>query len=515
MPATALKIRTLASALFFLLAAAPAGAAATSAGLYVSGRGSGHGIGMSQYGAAGYALHGQSYEQILGDYYAQTTVGHVSPSQPVTVLLRGGGPAVFSGADRIAGSRRRLDPATSYSVHAGGGRLQLVSVGGQPAGSYRAPLEVRGPGPLTLAGLGAYRGALVFRPGRRGGVMTVNAVGLDNYVRGVMAAEMPPSWPQQALEAQAVVARTYAITSRPAGAHFEVFDTTRSQVYEGVRAETPQTDAAVAATSGQVVEYDGNPVVTYFFASSGGETESVQNVFQVAPEPWLVGRMDPYDDSLGNPYYHWKLHFALSAARARLGRLVHGSLVGIRVIRRGVSPRVVTAEVVGTRGVALVSGAQLRQDLGTPSAWMSLTTVSVHGVRRSIAPPPDSTGTTTTPTPTPTTPTPTPTLTTTTPTTTTSPTTTAAQPPPTSGGGGIASQYRHTGRRRLQYLVSGTVFPGVPGAVVRVELAVAGAWRPVARGRISAGGRYAVAVAGPGRYRIMCLGIAGPQVTVA
>ena len=127
--------------------------------------------------------------------------------------------------------------------------------------------------------------------------MTVNAVGLDDYVRGVVSAEMPSNWPQQALDAQAVAARTYAITSHPIGADFDVYDNTSSQMYEGVKAETPASNAAVAATSGQVVEYDGAPVTTYFFASSGGETESVQNVFQIAPEAWLVGRPDPYDDS--------------------------------------------------------------------------------------------------------------------------------------------------------------------------------------------------------------------------
>ena len=167
---------------------------------------------------------------------------------------------------------------------------------------------------------------------------------------------MPSNWPQQALDAQAVAARTYAITSRPVGATFDVYDNTRSQMYEGVKAETAASNAAVAATSGQVVEYDGNPVETYFFASSGGQTESVQNVFQIAPEAWLVGRPDPYDDSLNNPYHRWKMSFSLNAASAKLGRLVEGSLEGIKVLQRGVSPRIVKAQVVGTKGAVTVTG---------------------------------------------------------------------------------------------------------------------------------------------------------------
>ncbi len=337
---------------------------------------------MSQYGAAGYALHGASYEEILHDYYAQTTLGHISPNRLVTVLLRAKGGAIFSGATAIKGwSVHKLNPAFNYSVERAGAKLRVV-LGRHLIGNFSAPLQVTGPRPLTLAGLGTYRGSFVFRPAANGaGVMTINAVGLDDYVRGVVSAEMPSNWPQQALDAQAVAARTYAITSHAIGAAFDVYDNTRSQMYEGVKAETASSNAAVAATSGQVVEYDGNPVETFFFASSGGQTESVQNVFQIAPEAWLVGRPDPYDDVLNNPYHRWKMNFSLKAASAKLGKLVEGSLEGIKVLQRGVSPRIVKAQVVGTKGAVTVPGSQLRKLLGTPSTWIKFTTVSARGVQ--------------------------------------------------------------------------------------------------------------------------------------
>ena len=80
-------------------------------------------------------------------------------------------------------------------------------------------------------------------------------------------------------------------------------------------AETPATDAAVAATSGQIVTYDGQPAVTYFFASSGGYTESIQNVWAGAtPEPWLRGVPDPYDNAGGDPYHSWSPQMSLTAA---------------------------------------------------------------------------------------------------------------------------------------------------------------------------------------------------------
>ncbi len=115
----------------------------------------------------------------------------------------------------------------------------------------------------------------MFSPNGSGGVQTVNAVDLEDYVRGVISWEMPSGWAPEALKVQAVAARTYAITTSVGGAGFDLYADTRSQMYGGVAAETPSTDAAVAATRGQVVTYNGAPVITYFSASSGGHTENV------------------------------------------------------------------------------------------------------------------------------------------------------------------------------------------------------------------------------------------------
>ncbi len=506
-----------------LLLAAPAGASTSGSGLYLTGAGYGHGIGMSQYGAAGYALHGASYQTILRDYYAQTTLGHVSPDRVVTVLLRTSGSALFSGATSIKGwSVHKLDPSFNYSVERAGPKLRVL-VGRHLIGTFNAPLQVNGPGPLTLVGLGAYRGSLVFRPNPQGnGVMSVNAVPLDDYLRGVVAAEMPPGWPQQALDAQAVAARTYAITSRPVGADFELYDNTRSQMYEGVRAETVSSNAAVAATSGQVVEYDGAPVTTYFFSSSGGQTESVQNVFSIGPAAWLVARPDPYDDSLGNPNYRWKMSFSLHAAQAKLGRLVMGSLKGIKILQRGISPRVVRAQIVGTKGSVAVTGDQLRKVFGTPSTWVKFTTVSAHGVQTSTTP----ASTTTVPT--------------TTVPTTTAPTTTVTTPTGTgtttvsTGGGGlaqvaavaettpIASVLDHItdllgfgSFRAIRYEVNGTIFPADRGTRVSVQASHGAGWTTVAAGAVAADGSYSVAVAHPGNYRVLYAGNVGPEISVS
>jgi stage II sporulation protein D len=362
----------LTAVVFLLVAVAAANAASV---LDILGGGYGHGIGMSQYGAYGYALHGADYRFILGHYYQGTTLGTVSPRQPVRVLLATGSASV-SGATAISGSSKRLAAGSTYTVTAKGGRLLLATSAGKKVGTFPAPLTVSGPAPLTLPGHGSYRGSLQFSPAA-GGVQTVNVVGLDDYVRGVVAAEMPSSWSPAALEAQAVAARTYAITTSVSGPGYDLYPDTRSQMYGGVGTETAATDAAVAATSGQVVTYGGKPVVTYFFSSSGGHTESIQNVWAGAtPEPWLVGVADPYDSAGHNPYHSWGTQMSLAAAARKLGRLVKGSLVGIRVTRHGVSPRIVEAQVVGTQGTTTVTGTQLQGLFGLDDTWATFTTIT-------------------------------------------------------------------------------------------------------------------------------------------
>ena len=194
----------------------------------------------------------------------------------------------------------------------------------------------------------------------------VQAIPLEQYVRGVVAAEMPSTWPAAALEAQAIASRTYALTSDAGGSKFDVYSDTRSQVYEGAAAETPASNAAVAATAGQIVTYDGKPATTYFFASSGGHTEDVQNVFEGSePSPWLQGVSDPYETTAS----HWRYTLTDRTAAARLSGLFKGTLRGIEVLRRGVSPRIVLAAVLGSGGDTHVSGATLEYRLGLPSTW--------------------------------------------------------------------------------------------------------------------------------------------------
>jgi SpoIID/LytB domain protein len=208
----------------------------------------------------------------------------------------------------------------------------------------------------------------------------VKKVPIEAYVRGVVAAEMPSSWPAAALQAQAIASRTYAITDHAGGKRFDVYSDARSQMYLGKAAETQASNEAVKATAGQIVTYEGRPAITPFFASSGGRTESNQNAFLGAPpQPWLKGVLDPYD---GGPLHRWTIELGFSEAARALKGLVKGSFQGIEVVRRGFSPRIVLAYVLGSKGKAEVSGPELAARLGLYDSWAYFSAVQNGKTRR-------------------------------------------------------------------------------------------------------------------------------------
>jgi stage II sporulation protein D len=381
------------TALLATIAALLLGAAAPALGagsqLVIRGAGFGHGVGMSQYGAYGYALHGADYRAILGHYYTGTALQPVGPPRTVRVLLRSSSSARVSGASSTADGKA-LDPTQVYEVVPSGlTKVALRDASGTVVTTVDPPLTLSGAdgAPLTLRGTaangltnGQYRGTLEFRPTSVGGLLSVNAVGLEDYVRGVVGVESFPSWPAAALQAQAVAARTYAITTAKSVTNgFDQFADTRSQVYKGVKAETPTTDAAVASTAGQVVAYRGVPAVTFFFSTSGGHTEDVENAFAGAsPQPWLVGVDDPYDNT--SPVHRWgPISVPLKTAGRKLKGLVKGSFRAIRVVRRGVSPRVLLADVIGTGGTTRVTGEQLQARFSLMDSWMTFRVVDGSG----------------------------------------------------------------------------------------------------------------------------------------
>ena len=381
-----------------LLGLLPAGtAAAASSKFTIRGAGFGHGVGMSQYGAYGFALNGSGYRDILAHYYTDTAIGSLDPKQRVRVLLQSvRGSASVTGAVRAG--RRRLSARKTYYVRRRGAAVQLLNARRKKIGTY-STLRVTGRGGMvTLKGRaangrvnGAYRGAIHFSPGAFTGVDAVNALPLDTYLRGVVPDESPPSWPLEALKAQAVAARTYAVATMKPGAGFDLYPDTRSQVYKGVGIETASTNAAVAATRGQIVTYNGQPVVTYFFSTSGGKTEDVENTtLGNEPRPWLKSVDDEYDGV--SPRHRWTTKLTMKSASRKLGSLVKGSFKGIRVTRRGASPRIMAAEIVGSRGTTTTDGATLRAKFGLFDTWAYFAAISGKKAPASDAPGADGSG---------------------------------------------------------------------------------------------------------------------------
>jgi stage II sporulation protein D len=346
-------------------------AAAAGRTWVVKGAGFGHGAGMSQYGAYGYAKHGFTYDAILTHYYTGTTVG-TTTDRTVHVLLRPYVPSVsFRGAGSACGVT--LKPGPTYVAKRKGSGVVLRSKKGARLASCGGLLSATGAPTFDVAGKGTYRGTLEVRPSSVPGKLTaVDAVGLEDYVRAVVSKESPPSWPPEALKAQAVAARSYAIASPVHGNGFDQYDDTRSQVYGGVAAEGPRTDQAVAATALQVVLYAGAPAKTFFFSTSGGHTENNENSslgFGQPPIPYLRGVEDPYEAETGSRYEHWTRKFSNSRMQSALGGMVRGKLRNIVVTQRGVSPRIVHADLVGSGGTTGVTGPDIRDALGLPDTW--------------------------------------------------------------------------------------------------------------------------------------------------
>jgi stage II sporulation protein D len=219
--------------------------------------------------------------------------------------------------------------------------------------------------PLALDGK-LYRGKLELVP-QGGFLRVVNIVALESYLQGVVAGEVPFSWPAEVLKAQAVAARSYAIASLLKGKPFDLYPDARSQMYLGVAGEKPSTTKAVADTAGEVVLYAGKVATTYYFSSSGGKTASAADVFGFAV-PYLVSRPDPWDKL--SPYFRWGP--VLLGARTLQSKLDADARV---IDARGVGTpsgrlRTLTLQTVG--GEDQIPASLVRTALGLRSTWVTI-----------------------------------------------------------------------------------------------------------------------------------------------
>ena len=209
-----------------------------------------------------------------------------------------------------------------------------------------------------------YRGRLQLRV-EAGALQVVNHVPLETYLASVVGSEMPASWPLEALQAQAVAARTYALKQRKSAAAFDLQATTASQVYKGVESETPSTRAAVQATRGLVLTYNNALIDAVFHSSSGGGSTESSGDLWAKQMPYLVSVRD-FDDA--SPVRDWRQ--PLDQARLRQAFPELGGALGIDVLATTPTGRISQARVLGPTGQLALTGAQLRSRLGLKSTWV-------------------------------------------------------------------------------------------------------------------------------------------------
>jgi stage II sporulation protein D len=341
-------------------------AAPQNASFFVSGRGWGHGVGLSQWGAYGFAQRGTSYERILAHYYRGTVLGRAPIARVRVLLCDGRKSAAIKSAVPF---RVRDATGKTYELaagsHAFGPGLRLKVDPEKPKQPLAAPI-VFFPftAPLEYAGR-AYRGQIQVNV-VAGRLQVVNNVGLEPYLYGVVPREVPNTWPAEALKAQAVVARSYALAVRKTGP-YDLYADTRSQVYGGIAAEKPTTNAAVDATAGQVLLFNGKVATTFFFSTSGGRTANVEDAWRGGePTSYLVSVPDPFDGA--SPHHTWG-PIPFTAARLQKAFRVPGRLVDVRLAVNA-SQRVTTVTFVNQRGdEVVVNGGDVRTRLKLRSTW--------------------------------------------------------------------------------------------------------------------------------------------------
>lgn len=288
-------------------AAADAGPAApTSRATFVlTGGGWGHGVGMSQWGAYGQAKAGRTYDQILQSYYTGVELAQVPASVPKSLRVLVGDALQKVVVTSSKPFRVRDATSATYTVT---GPLTITPDLELPVGAGGASQGLVGPLLLLPAkdatlGYGGrqYRANLRVAPVQKG-LQVVNVVPLETYLLGVVPGEMPSGWPLEALKAQAVAARTYALTALVKGRSYDLYPDWRSQMYYGAGAEAPGPSQAVRDTRGQILVYDGAPIQALYFSSSGGRTQSALDVYG-NDLPYLVSVDDPWD--VTSPHHQW------------------------------------------------------------------------------------------------------------------------------------------------------------------------------------------------------------------
>jgi len=403
------------------LLVAPTAAAAVPPSFVLGGAGWGHGVGLSQYGAKGMAQAGSTAAQILSHYYTGTTVAPLTDNMDIRVQVH---QAATLTANTTGGVMRIRTNTTDAIQVPAGALVSFAVVTGQVRASFTTPDPLLGTVVHTLAGATVFvewDGTRFYNPSGPAALTTVtgsggvyrhgrlemgvvgglvNAINLvrlhDEYLYGI--GEMPSSWAPAALDAQATIARGYALAnmgSLKSDCACNVYDSVKSQHFTGWSKENETTGTtnwglrwkaavdrtSVGTTQGNVVEYNGALATTYYYSSSGGRTQNSEDVW-VATVPYLRSVDDHWSlDPANNPTYaSWTRSVTQAAMAAAFGLTDVVSVdLSSRTAGGGVAAAVATSS---TGATATISGEVLRSRLALPATWVSRPALRVAGVDR-------------------------------------------------------------------------------------------------------------------------------------
>jgi stage II sporulation protein D len=373
-----------------LLAALAFAASASSATLFVvKGKGWGHGVGLSQWGAyglaRGYAVdHPHTWREIIAHYFHNTKIGDRSGRVSVRLVASGNAVTIGPAFKVEAGSRSVQHASASTVTRTSTGRIKVSGI----KRTFASPATFSPTGSVLALSSRHYRGTLkVAAVG--GGVRVVNRLPVDSYVRGVVTNESPAGWgdvgAQAALEAQAVAARSYALwTVAHGGGKCGGFlcPDTSDQVYNGYDSETANGKAAVTATAGKTALSAGSVAETFFSSSSGGRTAASVDTWGGNLD-YLESTADPADLNPDNPNRAWRVLLSPK----ELGHLLGTPRPRDASVSSRVSGRANTMSVVGNSGSQVVSGGpeHFRAIMHTKSSrfWVGVQalTTDVHSSR--------------------------------------------------------------------------------------------------------------------------------------
>ena len=237
----------------------------------------------------------------------------------------------------------------------------------------------------TLTWFKGYKwyGDFVYRRASNGSITVINYVGVEDYVKGVLPYEIDPDWPAEAQKAQAVCARSFALGTDKHGSDYDLCNTTNCQVYLGANRATEASDAAVNATKGETLSYNGSSVIGYFYSSDGGATEDAANVWG-GDYAYLKGKADPYEDPNKDK---WTVTLTADEIQQKVNAAGYsiGKVANVQVTKRTATDNVNEVTVTDTSGKSVtISRSSVRTVFGLKSIRYTITPVGGSGNKTSL-----------------------------------------------------------------------------------------------------------------------------------